>query len=104
VTDVRRALELRIGRGGTGIQQVARHLAVSPRTLQRRLASEGSSYQDVLEAWRKDAAQRHLSESNLAVSEVAFLLDYSEPAPFHRAFKRWFGVTPQAFRQAQLHR
>ena len=104
VTDVRRVLESRIGRGGTGIQQVARHLAVSPRTLQRRLASEGSSYQDVLEQWRKDAAQRHLSESKLAIAEIAFLLDYSEPAPFHRAFKRWFGVTPQAFRQAQLHR
>jgi AraC-like DNA-binding protein len=103
-TDVRRTLELRIGRGGTGIQQVARHLAVSPRTLQRRLASEGSAYQDVLEQWRKDAAQRHLSESKLAIAEIAFLLDYSEPAPFHRAFKRWFGVTPQAFRQPQLHR
>lgn len=99
VTDVRRALESRIGRGETGIQQVAKHLAMSPRTLQRRLASEGSSYQEVLEAWRKGAACRHLVESTLAVSEVAFLLDYSEPAPFHRAFKRWFGMTPHAFRQ-----
>jgi AraC-like DNA-binding protein len=104
MTDVRRALESRIGRGGTGIQQVARTLAVSPRTLQRRLASEGSSYQEVLEEWRKEAARRHLSNLTLAVSEVAFLLDYAEPAPFHRAFKRWFGITPQAFRQIQLHR
>jgi AraC-like DNA-binding protein len=101
VTDVRRALESRIGRSETGIRDVARHLAVSPRTLQRRLASEGSSYQALLEEWRKETARRHLSESKLAVSEVAFLLDYSEPAPFHRAFKRWFGVTPQEFRQTQ---
>ena len=98
VTDVRRAFESRMGRGATGIQDVARSLAMSPRTLQRRLAHEGSSYQDVLEQWRKEAAQRHLSESKLAVCEVAFLLDYSEPAPFHRAFKRWFGMTPHAFR------
>jgi len=99
VIDVRRALESRIGRGGTGIDQIARHLASSPRTLQRRLASEGSSYQEVFQEWRKEAARRHLSESTLAVAEVAFLLDYSEPAAFHRAFKRWFGVTPQTFRR-----
>ena len=104
VTDVRRALESYIGRGGTGIQQVARRLAVAPRTLQRRLAREGASYQQVLEEWRKGTAQRLLSESTLAVSEIAFLLDYSEPAAFHRAFKRWSGGTPQIFRQAQRHR
>jgi AraC-like DNA-binding protein len=101
VADVRRALESRIGQSGIGIQQIARHLATSPRTLQRRLAREGSCYQDVFDQWRKDAARRHLAESTLGIGEVAFLLDYSEPAAFHRAFKRWFGVTPHAYRRAR---
>jgi AraC-like DNA-binding protein len=57
VKDVRRALESRMGRSETGIREVARHLAMSPRTLQGRLESEGSSYQAVLEEWRKEAAR-----------------------------------------------
>jgi AraC-like DNA-binding protein len=70
----------------------------SPRTLQRRLAAERQSYQQVLDGWRKDAARRHLAASALSIGEIAWLLGFSEPAPFHRAFKRWFGTTPQAFR------
>ncbi len=93
-----------MGQGGTGIHQVARHLATSARTLQRRLASEGSSFQEVVEEWRKEAARRHLSDSTLAIAELAFLLGYSEPAAFHRAFKRWFGVTPQGYRRGRTAR
>jgi len=98
---VKRALDTRIAGGDTRISNVARELAISPRTLQRRLAAEGASYQTLLENARKEAVGRHLSTSPLAISEVAFLLGYSEPASFHRAFKRWYGVTPQAFRMKQ---
>jgi AraC-like DNA-binding protein len=102
--DVQRALSARVG-GGPGsdirVDSVARDLAVSARTLQRRLAAEGVSYQNLLDEARKEAAGRHLAESVFAIGEIAYLVGYSEPAPFYRAFKRWYGVTPEAFRQAQ---
>jgi AraC-like DNA-binding protein len=97
--DVRRALVSRVGGGGTRIQAIARELAVSARTLQRRLAASGISYQRLLDVARKDAAGRYLTESPLAIGEIAYLLGYSEPAAFNRAFRRWHHETPQAFRQ-----
>jgi AraC-like DNA-binding protein len=99
--DVRRALASRVGGGDTRIQAIARELAVSARTLQRRLAASGISYQQLLDVVRKDAAGRYLAESPLAISEVAYLLGYSEPAAFNRAFRRWHHETPQAFRHRQ---
>jgi AraC-like DNA-binding protein len=98
VIEVRRVLARRIACGETDIAVVARELAISPRTLQRRLATHGVSYQTLLEDTRKEAAGRHVAGSNLAICEITFLLGYSEPAPFHRAFKRWYGMTPQTFR------
>ena len=94
-----RALASRVAGGDTRIQTIARQLAISERTLQRRLASEGVSYQSLLDDARKEAAARYLGGSTLAICEVAYLVGYSEPAPFHRAFKRWYGMTPEAFRQ-----
>jgi AraC-like DNA-binding protein len=97
--EVRRALMSRLARGESDIELVARDLAMSSRTLQRRLASAGLSYQDLLDSVRRDTAERSIADSALSIGEVAYLVGYSEPAAFHRAFKRWTGVTPQAFRQ-----
>jgi AraC-like DNA-binding protein len=96
--DVRRALASRIGRGDTRIQIIARTLAMSPRSLQRRLAAAGVSYQQLLDLAKRDAAERYLADSSLSVGAVAFLLGYSDPAAFNRAFRRWHKETPQAFR------
>ncbi len=96
--EVHRALVSRVGRGDTRIKTIARILATSPRSLQRRLASAGVSYQRLLDLSRKDAAERYLTDSPLSICEVAYLLGYSEPAAFHRAFRRWHHATPQAFR------
>jgi AraC-like DNA-binding protein len=96
--EVRRALASRVAGGDTSIQAVARALATSVRSLQRRLAEAGVSYQQLLDLARKDAAERHLMESSLSVGEVAYLLGYSEAAAFNRAFRRWHQQTPQAFR------
>jgi AraC-like DNA-binding protein len=96
--DVQRALARDLTGGAERIGIVARELAMSGRTLQRRLASEGVSYQQLLDAARQEAAARYLREPTLAISEIAYLVGYSEPAAFHRAFKRWYGVTPEAFR------
>jgi AraC-like DNA-binding protein len=96
--DVRRALASRIGADGTRMSAIARHLGISERTLQRRLADDGVSYQELVEEVRRAAAGRYLDESALAIGEIAYLLGYSEPAAFHRAFKRWYGTTPEQFR------
>ena len=99
--DVRRALASRVGGGDTRIQTIARTLATSPRSLQRRLAAAGVSYQRLLDTARQDAAERYLTSSPLSIGEVAYLLGYSEPAAFNRAFRRWHLETPQSFRQRQ---
>jgi AraC-like DNA-binding protein len=97
---VRQLLVTRVSGGDVDIASVARELAMSPRSLQRRLSEEGVSYQSLVDVVRKGAAERYLQERSLSVSEIAFLLGYSEPAAFHRAFRRWYGTTPQGYRGA----
>ena len=96
---VRRVLAKRVGGGDTTIDSVAKELATSPRTLQRRLARGNMSFQDLLEQTRQEAAERYLRNLSLSIAEVSYLLGYSEPSALHRAFKRWRGLTPQAFRE-----
>jgi AraC-like DNA-binding protein len=96
---VRGVLATRLGRGEPSVRDVARRLAVAPRTLQRRLAAEGVTYQELVDDTRREAAERLLVDASLAVAEIAYLLGFSEPSAFHRAFKRWAGVTPQDFRR-----
>jgi AraC-like DNA-binding protein len=102
--DVRRELASGLARGTTDVENVARRLGVSARTLQRRLAFAGQSYQELLDTVRRETAEKCIASSVLPVSEVAYLVGYSEPAAFHRAFKRWTGVTPQAFREQHRRR
>ena len=102
--EVRLALASRIARGEVQIESVARALAVSVRSLQRRLAEAGMSYQGLLDATRKVAASEYLSNAALSIGEIGYLLGYSEPAAFHRAFKRWHGVAPQVFRGRNVGR
>lgn len=98
--DVRRAIASRVVRGDARLEMVARDLAVSPRTLQRRLAAAGSSFDELVRDITRESAEKHLRESALSIAEISYLVGYSEPAAFHRAFRRWTGTTPQAFRQA----
>jgi AraC-like DNA-binding protein len=99
---VQRALAARVAGGDTSVVALARELAMSGRTLQRRLATEGVSYHTLLDDARKAAAGQYLRESTLAIGEIAYLVGYSEPAPFHRAFKRWFGKTPSEVRSSKF--
>jgi AraC-like DNA-binding protein len=99
VLDVQRALAPRVAGGDTRVGAIARELGVSARTLQRRLADEGASYQQLFDTARRDAAGQYLADSTLAIGEVAYLVGYSEPAAFYRAFRRWYGETPEAFRR-----
>jgi AraC-like DNA-binding protein len=104
VRELREALMSRIARGEIEIESVARSMAISARSLQRRLARAGTTYQELLEATRREAACRYLADRALSVGEVAYLLGYSEPAAFHRAFKRWNGTTPQEYRRERTGR
>jgi len=99
VTHLRRVLAQRVAGGETRVSAAARDLGTSVRTLQRRLATTGVSYQELLDQGRCEAAERHLADATLSIAEVAWLIGYSEPSAFHRAFKRWRGLSPQAFRQ-----
>jgi AraC-like DNA-binding protein len=96
---LRTHLEGELGRGLPTLETAAARLAVSPRTLRRRLQEEGTTFQDVLDATRCELAKRHLADDRIALGEVAFRLGFSEPSAFHRAFKRWTGQTPLAYRR-----
>ena len=99
--EVRRLLATLPRENDMSIEVVAQRLAMSPRTLQRRLAEEQTSFEDLRDAMRKQVAEEYLADPTLSVGEVAFLLGFSEPGAFHRAFKRWYKITPQAFRKQQ---
>lgn len=86
-------------RGVPGLDQIARRLATSERTLRRRLEESGTSFRALVDETRADLARSYVADPRLPLSEVAFLLGFSEPSAFHRAFKRWTGATPQAFRK-----
>ena len=98
--EVRSVLATQVTEGDVRIDEVARRLATTPRTLQRRLARAGASFEALCDDARKKAAEAYLRDTTLSIAEVTYLLGYSEPAAFHRAFRRWHGTTPQAFRQA----
>jgi AraC-like DNA-binding protein len=85
--------------GAPSQQQIAETLNVSNRTLQRRLKEEGTSFMDLLNDTRLQLARKYLGQRNRSVVETAYMLGFSEPSTFSRAFKRWTGVAPAEFRE-----
>ena len=81
------------------VDEVASELSMSSRNLQRVLRESGTSYQLLLDEVRRDMAIRHLSDSSTSIGQVGFLLGFSEPSAFHRAFRRWTGKAPGEYRQ-----
>ena len=86
--------------GNVTQQDVADSLHMSLRTLQRKLSVENTSYKELLDETRRELANQYLRQACLSVSEVTYLLGFSEPSNFARAFKRWTGRTPSDFRTA----
>jgi AraC-like DNA-binding protein len=80
-------------------EHIAKQLAISPRTLRRRLAEEGYSFQAAKNLARERQAKYLLSHTTLPLSEIAFKLGYSELSAFSRAFRAWANVTPQNYRE-----
>lgn len=95
---VRELVAAQVREGEPAQAAVARHLGMSERTLQRRLSEEGVAFATLVEEVRAELARLYLGDPKLAVFEVAFLLGYSEPSAFNRAFRRWTGMSPSQFR------
>ena len=90
-----REIAARLSDGKPGVHTIARCLAVSERTLQRRLRQEGCTFEGLVELVRRDVATEYLKDPSLSITEIAYLMGYSGPAAFHRAFKQWTGSTPR---------
>jgi AraC-like DNA-binding protein len=85
--------------GFLGLDEVAKRLATSPRTLKRRLAEEGTTFSGVLDELRRGRALELVREPELSLEEIAERLGYSDVANFSRAFRRWTSVAPGAYRR-----
>ena len=84
---------------GLSINKVAKEMAVSVRTLQKRLDEEGVAFSDLYRDIRQTLAQKYLRE-NYTVEQITYLLGFSEPSVFRKAFKKWSGTTPREYRES----
>ncbi len=80
------------------LTEIANRFSMSARTLQRRLADQGLTFQMLVDESRRDLAKRLLTRTDYTLSEIAFLTGFSEQSAFNRAFKRWAGSSPRSFR------
>lgn len=102
-TSVRSAVSRALGTVPARIDLVAGRLHLHPRTLQRRLAQEGTSFQAILDDVRKTAAHRLLTGTDMPFSQVASLVELAGQAALTRAARRWFGKTPSQVRREARH-
>lgn len=100
VDDVRQRLASRLT-SDASLARIARDLRVSARTLQRQLAALGVSFQELLEEVRLTRARQYLLESDDSIEQIASRLGYGDSSNFRRAFRRWTGSSPAAFRAAE---
>ena len=89
--------------GNSSLDFVAQKLAMSRRTLQRKLTDEAESFQSILIMVREELAQHYLERSNMSLAEISYLLGFKEPNSFIRAFNDWKGVSPSSYRSQIRH-
>ena len=87
-----------LGQGRAKLPDVAARLAMSPRSLQRQLERAGYSFQQLLDNTRRELAAQYLRDPRLSLTDIAFLLGYSEQSSFTHAFRDWEGMTPSQWR------
>lgn len=95
---VKSALLENLPSGEATIATVAKRLALSPRTLQRRLTSEGTSFRNIVSQTRKGLALHYVENTSLSYAEIAFLIGFEEVSSFFHAFREWTGSTPEQVR------
>ena len=98
---VQRLLLSRSGRNMLRLEEAAEQLLLSPNQLRKRLYRAGTTYKALVLKTRMELARHYLLDTHLSVQEIAYLLDYSTPAPFSRAFKQYYGLAPEYYRQAE---
>ena len=98
-SQVRRQLIQMLPSGRVDQESVAKKLYRSRATLQRQLGAEGTNFRNILDSTRRNLAERYLREGELSQVEVAYLTGFADQSNFAKAFKRWSGLTPGAYRQ-----
>jgi AraC-like DNA-binding protein len=102
-TRVRNALFELLPSGESSADAVCNYLHISKRSLFRHLRNEGHSYQQLLDATRTELSLHYLSSGDISVEEISYLLAFSDPNSFYRAFRGWTGMTPLEARGQQAH-
>jgi AraC-like DNA-binding protein len=98
VASVRRAIARMLAHEAPTVTIVSRRLGMSPRTLNRRLLAQGTTFRGIVTDVRSQLALAYLKNPVLSLSDVASLLGFAEQSSFHRAFKRWSGMSPGEYR------
>jgi AraC-like DNA-binding protein len=99
VLQVRQFIIQSISEGEIHQGQVANQLGMSTRNFQRKLSHQGTSFREILAITRQEITINHMKNPQLALGEISFLVGFSSISNFNRAFKRWFGITPGAYRK-----
>ena len=99
-TKVENAISSLLPHGKVPVEDIARSLGMSERTLARKLSGEGLNFTEILQHLRRDLAVRYLDDRKLHISKIAWLLGFRDVSAFTHAFKRWAGKTPRQLRTA----
>ena len=99
---IKRTLIEALPGGAASVDDMAKRLNVSKRSLQRRLSEEGTSFQQLLNETRFEMSERYLKDSALSVPEISYLLGFRDPSSFFRAFQGWTGRTPGDYRTSGI--
>jgi AraC-like DNA-binding protein len=102
VSHVRRAISNKLSGDEPTTARIAKALGTSERTLQRRLSEAGHTFANLVDEARAATAKAHLRDPAISLAEIAFLLGFADQSAFTRAFRRWTGGTPGAFRKTSM--
>lgn len=100
VSRVKLAMVEQLASGSPSEHSIARAVSMSARSLQRRLATEGTSFTELLATVRRELAERYVQDPALPVTEISYMLGFADVSSFSRAFKRWTGLSPAAIRRS----
>ncbi len=96
---VRAVITSQLSTGGVSEAGVAREVQVTERTMHRRLGRQGTNFSGVLAEVRQKLAERYLRDTDLSLTEIAFMTGFAQLSSFSRAFRKWSGVPPSEFRR-----
>jgi AraC-like DNA-binding protein len=99
---IRVAMRQSLHDGDIGLAPLSRTLGIGTRTLQRKLTERGTSFRELLTKVRQELAEQNLRYLEMSIKEIAYLLGYSSPSEFHRAFRDWTGFAPKQYRLRNL--